>query len=384
MGKGTKHIQDNSMTQTPNPDTHSILVVGPAWVGDMVMAQSLFITLAQHHPKLRLDVLAPPWSLPLLACMPEVQRGIALPVKHRELALVKRWRLGRRLRAEQYKQAIVLPRSFKSALPPWVAGIPQRTGYRGEIRYGLLNDIRPLDRQRLYRTVDRFVNLGLQAAQPAVPLTVPEPKLHLDPEAWAQTLVTFGLNPAQGPMVALCPGAEYGSAKRWPNDYFAAIARHYLARDYQVLLLGSERDRSVTATITQLAAGCRDLAGQTSLIQAAHLLAATQWVLSNDSGLMHIAAAVGARVIALYGSSDPTFTPPLSAGATVLHQGLACSPCFRRECPLGHLNCLRQLDVSTVLNAIETHAFSPLHLEGEGQGEGEIDEDSGSGSQRTH
>ena len=156
----------------------SVLVVGPAWVGDMVMAQSLFMTLRRRDPTPAVDVIAPPWSLPLLERMPEVRRAIVLDVAHGELALRRRWRTGRELAASGYTQGIVLPRSAKAALPLLAARVPCRTGYRGEFRYGLLNDIRPLDRQRLYRTVDRFVALGLPPDHESPP-TCPNPHLEV-------------------------------------------------------------------------------------------------------------------------------------------------------------------------------------------------------------
>jgi len=323
-------------------DRGSVLVVGPAWVGDMIIAQSLFKTLRANDPGTAIDVIAPPWSLPLLDRMPEVRRGIALPVAHGELALRQRWRLGRGLRNEGYAQGIVLPRSAKAALPLLAARIPRRTGYRGEFRFVLLNDIRPLDRGRLYRTVDRFVNLGLPADAPMLDV-VPEPRLRIDGTGARQTAAALGLDPGAGPVLALCPGAEYGSAKRWPEEHYARVARDRLDAGWQVWLFGSARDQAVAAVIGALAPGAVDLAGRTSLAQAVDLLSLAHAVVSNDSGLMHVAAAAGVPVIAIFGSSDPNYTPPLSARARILSLGLDCSPCFRRECPLGHLNCLRQL-----------------------------------------
>ncbi|WP_245971176.1 lipopolysaccharide heptosyltransferase II [Alkalispirillum mobile] len=338
--------QDNSAARP-------VLVVGPAWVGDMVMAQSLFISLRQRHPSPEIDVIAPAWSLPLLERMPEVRRAIPLPVAHGELALGKRWRLGRSLRHEGYQQAIVLPRSAKAALPVLAAGIPRRTGYKGEHRYGLLNDIRPLDRQKLYRTVDRFVALGQEADAP-LPPPVPEPHLEISATGRAAAREALGLAGDDAPALALCPGAEYGPAKRWPAAYFAEVARDRLAAGWQVWLFGSDKDRPITGEIADAAPGCTDLAGHTTLAQAIDLLASADVVVSNDSGLMHVAAATGRPVVALYGSSDPGYTPPLSSRARILYLGLECSPCFQRECPLGHLNCLRQMHPDRVLEAITT------------------------------
>ncbi len=335
-----------------NDQSGPTLVVGPAWVGDMIMAQSLFITLQRLQPEQPVDVLAPAWSLPLLERMPEVRRAMPLSVAHGELALRHRWRTGRSLRDEGYARAIVLPRSLKAALPALAAGIPLRSGYLGEFRYGLLNDIRPLNKKILYRTVDRFVNLGIPRGSP-MPDPVPQPLLQVPVGGPENAASALGLEIAAAPVLALCPGAEFGPAKRWPAEHFASVARNRLRAGWQVWLLGSARDRPVTDAIAAAAPGTVDLAGRTTLAQAVDLLSRVRAVVSNDSGLMHVAAAVGVPVIALYGSSDPEYTPPLSPKARMLSLGLECSPCFQRECPLGHLNCLRQLPPERVIELLD-------------------------------
>ncbi|QTR51437.1 lipopolysaccharide heptosyltransferase II [Candidatus Thiothrix anitrata] len=318
------------------------LVVGPSWVGDMVMAQSLFMALKHRFPDLQIDVLAPAWSKPILAAMPEVRAAIEMPLQHGELALGKRYQLGKSLRANAYDWAIVLPRSLKAALVPFWANIPVRTGFKGEMRYGLLNDIRPLDKTVLTMTVQRFVALGL-------------PKdATLPPEIQSPRLVVEGTPSSSptSPTLALCPGAEYGGAKRWPAEYYAAVALHYITQGGQVILLGSAKDAPVTAQIAAAvnSPACQDLAGKTSIQEVLVLLAQADQVVSNDSGLMHVAAALGTPVIAVYGSSDPTYTPPLSDKAQILYLGLSCSPCFKRECPLGHLDCLKKIEPQQVIS----------------------------------
>lgn len=328
------------------------LVVGPSWVGDMVMAQSLFIALKQRFPDLAIDVLAPAWSKPMLAAMPQVRDAIEMPLQHGELALATRYRLGKQLRAKQYDWAIVLPRSLKAALVPFWAKIPVRTGYKGEMRYGLLNDIRPLDKSVLTMTVQRFVTLGLPQ-NAALPPAIEPPRLQVSAAECAAVRQQFLGNTAQR-VLALCPGAEYGGAKRWPAEYFAAVAQHWIAQGGQVILLGSGKDAPVTAQITSSVnnPACVDLAGKTSLQEVMALLAVADQVVSNDSGLMHVAAAVNTPVIALYGSSDPTYTPPLNNSARILSLGLECSPCFKRECPLQHLDCLRKLEPQQVISLL--------------------------------
>jgi heptosyltransferase-2 len=308
----------------------------------MVMAQSLFQVLRQQEPELEIDVLAPEWSLPLLERMPEVSAAVSMPLGHGQLGLRARWRLGRNLRPRAYDQAILLPNSLKSALVPFAARIPRRTGWVGEQRYGLLNDLRRLDKRRLTMTVQRFVALGLD---PGAPLPeIPPPRLAVEPASRQRALAEIGLEPPRAPLLALCPGAEFGPAKQWPAEYYGQLAAARRAAGWEVWLFGSGNDRSVCAQVDATAGGgCRDLAGATSLGQAVDLLSLAAAVVSNDSGLMHVAAALERPLVAVYGSSDPGFTPPLSPRARVLSLGLECSPCFQRECPLGHLRCLRDI-----------------------------------------
>lgn len=346
----------------------AILVIGPSWVGDMVMAQSLFKVLRQRHPNAPIDVLAPGWSLPLLERMPEVRAGIEMPLGHGRLELKTRWRLGRSLR-NRYAQAILLPNSWKSAIVPFAAAIPRRTGWVGEMRYGLLNDIRRLNKNELTMTVQRLVALGIDAGQ-ALP-QIPPPRLQVDPDAAQAALEALELQQPDQPLLALCPGAEFGRAKRWPEAHYGELARHYLAQGWQVWLFGSDKDRRVCDNIAAHARqataasrklgmaeaapglGCINLAGRTSLAQAVDLLSLADAVVSNDSGLMHVAAALDRPLVAIYGSSDPGFTPPLNPRHVILSAGLECSPCFARECPLGHLRCLREIDVARAEKSLQ-------------------------------
>ncbi|MDE2234842.1 MAG: lipopolysaccharide heptosyltransferase II [Gammaproteobacteria bacterium] len=328
-----------------------ILVVGPAWIGDMVLAQSLFITLKQRLPVCEIDVLAPAWSKPLLARMPEVRSSITMPLSHGEFGFGARRRLGRLLRG-RYDQAIVLPRSWKSALVPMFAGIPRRTGYRGEWRFGLINDMRPLDKAKLTQTVQRYVNLGLERGAALTAADIPKPQLRVSGENQKAQLQRLALN-TETPIVALMPGAEYGPAKRWPVEYYGDLAKQVLASGKQLWVFGSVREQSLGEEITRIA-GKRvvNLCGITRLEDVVDLLALAETAVSNDSGLMHMAAAVGIKLVAIYGSSTPDYTPPLSDRAQVVYLRLECSPCFKRECPLGHLNCLKQITVDEVLQRI--------------------------------
>jgi heptosyltransferase-2 len=307
-----------------------ILVVGPAWVGDMVMAQSLFAVLRRRYPDAAIDVLAPRWTLPLLDFMPEVGRPILLPLGHGELGLRERRRLGRGLRAEGYDLALVLPGSVKAALVPYWARIPERRGYGGTLRRRFLTEVRPKPK---LAQVESFVALADDAGE------VPRPRLSVTTEATERALDAFGIERPTAPLLALAPGAEYGPAKRWPTRHFAALAREVLARGWEVWLFGSLADREVALQIPCT----RNLAGRTRLDHAVALLALADVLVSNDSGLMHVGDALDRREIALFGPSDPGRTGPRNPAARVLSLDLDCSPCNKRVCPLGHHRCLEEL-----------------------------------------
>ena len=336
-----------------NADTHRILVVGPSWVGDMVMAQSLFKVLRQQRPDVEIDVLAPGWSLPLLERMPEVSKAIDMPLGHGRLDLKARYRLGRSLVAHRYNQAILLPNSLKSALVPFWARIPKRTGWVGEMRYGLLNDIRKLDKSRLGMTVQRFVALAYSPGMDSIQ-DIPVPQLEVSAAEVAAARADLGLSKGEERLLVLCPGAEYGPAKCWPQEYYAELAIRMIDQGWSVWLFGSDKDRDVCATVNVAAGGrCVNLSGRTSLAQAVDLMSLADAVVSNDSGLMHVAAALDRPLVAIYGSSDPGFTPPLNQRSQVLHLGVECGPCFKRECPEGNLKCLTGISVDMVAATLQ-------------------------------
>lgn len=327
-----------------------ILIVAPAWIGDAIMAQPMYKRLHERHPGLVLDVLAPAWTRAVHACMPEVHETLDNPFAHGELNLGGRWQLARLLKSRGYDQAIVLPNSLKSALIPWFAGIPVRSGFVGEMRYGLLNDARKLNPDVLPKMVERFAALAEDKSQPLY-RPVSYPRLVIDKVASAATLQKIGLN-INKPVIALCPGAEYGPAKRWPADHAAALARELLAEGKQLWLFGSGKDNDIAGEIVALAPGVLNLCGQTSLAEAINLLSLASAVVTNDSGLMHVAAALDRPIVAVYGSSSPRFTPPLSDRAKIVSLDMACSPCFKRVCPLGHMRCLNDLGAAHVKAAL--------------------------------
>ena len=326
------------------------LIVAPSWIGDTIMAQPMFARLHARFPGLQLDALAPRWVAPVLQRMGEISEIVDSPFGHGQLSLKPRWRLARELAARNYDAVYVLPNSLKSALVPFMAGIPRRIGFIGESRYGLINVRHTLDKAALPLMVERFAQLA-EAPGAALPKPIFYPKIRSTAADQLKTLTELGLDrPAR--IVAFCPGAEYGPAKRWPAAHFASLAKSLAERGYAIWLFGSPKDHAVAEEISQLAPGlCRNLCGATSLGQAVDLLAMTDLVVCNDSGLMHVAAALNRPLVTLYGSSSPGFTPPLSDQADILSLNLDCSPCYKRECPLGHLDCLNKLTPERALAA---------------------------------
>ncbi|MEH0873209.1 ADP-heptose--LPS heptosyltransferase RfaF [Pectobacterium cacticida] len=338
-----------------------ILVIGPSWVGDMMMSHSLYRTLKAEHPEAAIDVMAPAWCRPLLARMPEVNQALAMPLGHGALALGERRRLGLSLRATGYERAYVLPNSFKSALVPFFANVPQRTGWRGEMRYGLLNDLRVLDKSAFPLMVQRYVALAYDRHRihraDDLPQPLLWPQLRVNPTEVAEMSRAFSLNDAR-PIIGFCPGAEFGPAKRWPHYHYAALAQSLIERGYQIALFGSANDRSACDDILHgltedARQHCANLAGKTSLEQAVVLIAACRAVVSNDSGLMHVAAALHRPLVALYGPSSPDFTPPLSHQAEVIRLITGYHRVRKGDAEQGYHQSLIDIQPERVLSALD-------------------------------
>lgn len=324
-----------------------ILVVAPSWIGDTILAQPLLALLTRNRPDAVIDVLAPDWSAPLLARMDEVDAVIANPFRHGTFSFGARRALGRRLAVNGYAEAYVLPNSWKSALVPFFAGIPVRAGYQGEARYLLLNRRHRLDKAGHPQLVQRYAAL----AGP-LPIHLPAPRLNSSIEQQQAARQALDL-PADATPVVFCPGAEYGPAKRWPARNFGVLAQLVATPQQPVWLIGSDKDAAVGDAIVAASGGAAlNLCGRSTLEQAIDLIASASCVVSNDSGLMHVAAALGRSLVALYGSSSPGYTPPLSNRAKIVYRKLECSPCFKRECPLGHLDCLTGIEPRQVAAAI--------------------------------
>ncbi|MFW5450640.1 MAG: lipopolysaccharide heptosyltransferase II [Methylophagaceae bacterium] len=333
---------------------NKILIIGPSWIGDMVMAQALFKALKADKPEVLIDVLALAWTKPLLDRMPEVNKAIPMPISHGVFGWGMRKKLGHSLRNHNYDQAIVLPNSWKSALIPWFADIPIRTGWRGEMRYGLLNDIRILDKSALAMMVQRYVSLAYSATQSTAAPSYTAPLMV------AQALGSpfqLPLN-AQQKRLIFCPGAEFGPAKQWPAMHYAELANTLIQQNWQLVILGSGADKTIANQIvgyigSDSQSSAFNLCGDTELSDAIDLLATADLVVSNDSGLMHIAAALQKPLIAIYGPTSPSFTPPLANNAQIVQIGVDCGPCFQRSCPEGHHRCMRDISAKEILNLVK-------------------------------
>jgi len=319
------------------------LVIGPSWIGDMVMAQCLLKALKEKHPDRPIDVMSPRSTADIVRRMPEARAWLDAPFDRGALRLGARTAAGRAILG-RYDQAYVLPGSWKSALVPFFARIGRRTGFLREWRYGLLNDIRPLPDRLKRRTAAAYQSL-------AGPGDLAPPRLSIDRDAQQRLLGRHGL--VEQRFVALFPGAEYGPAKRWPSEHYGAIARTLAdAHGLISVVFGSPRDREVGDEIAALAPSTLNLCGETTLGEAIDLVAASRVAVTNDSGLMHVAAAVGVPVVAIYGSTTPGNTPPLTERAEMLTLSLDCSPCHQRTCRFGHTNCLKQLMPAAVMQAV--------------------------------
>tara|TARA_B110000438_G_scaffold131769_1_gene127874 strand:+ start:318 stop:1259 length:942 start_codon:yes stop_codon:yes gene_type:complete len=313
----------------------------------MIMSQVIYSALREEYPDIDIDVLAPSATLSLVTRMPEVNRGILIDQAHGQVGLGYRFRLGAELEKNYYDWAIITPNSFKSALVPFAADVPLRTGFLGEYRYFLLNDIKLLDKPRLPLMTDRFLALVGKTSAEMIP-----PRLGVDKESQTAFLARHQLA-TDKPVIGFCPGAEFGDAKKWPEAHYGALAKQLIDQGYRIWIFGSPADQVTGETIVSIAGhDCINLAGETSILEAIDLLAICQTVVSNDSGLMHIAAAVGTRVVAIYGSTSPGFTPPISEEAHIVSRSLDCSPCFKRTCPLGHKDCLNKLMPEQVLEQL--------------------------------
>lgn len=336
-----------------------ILVIAPNWIGDAVMAQPLLQLLKRDHPDDAIDVLAPAWVAPVMRAMVEVDTVLETPFKHGSLQLRERWRYAKILRQRGYAAAYVLPNTLKFALLPWMAGIKKRVGYKGESRYGLIN-VMHHDSKPVPRAMVAFYAALARSPAKDLALSFPKPRLEIKPQQIETVLRDMGLS-ANRLLICLAPGAEFGNAKRWPVSHFAGLAKTILQThsDAQIVLLGSPKDIDVCEQIKIACPAIFQFAGKTKLDQALALIAASDALVSNDSGLLHIASALNRPVIAIYGPTDPLHAPPFSDVAHSLSLQLACAPCRQRECPLAHHDCMNKLHTEMVWQPLQAILTSP-------------------------
>ena len=334
---------------------HAALVVLPNWLGDLVMAQPLLQLLQSQGWEL--DALAPAWTQPLIERIPQLRAGYKLGAEHGELALRRRWRLGRLLAANNYGAAYVLPNSLKSALVPAFAGIARRVGWRGEWRFYWLNDIRLLDQRRYPLMYQRYAALAFAPGQDLAEVELPRPQLRSEPERARAWLEEQSMANA-GKLLALAPGAAYGPSKRWPLAYFAEVANWALRAGWRVICLGGPEERALgqelgQAIATELRSAWLDCCGRIRLDLSLDLLSVADALVANDSGLAHVAAAVDCPPLVLYGPTNAKHTPPLHPEARIVQRDdLDCRPCHRRQCPLGHHDCLRGIAATKVIDLL--------------------------------
>lgn len=327
-------------------------MIGPAWVGDMVMAQALYKALSAHSNSAEIHVVAPAWSRPLLERMPEITQVHELDVAHGEFGLKKRYQLGTSLRSELFTQALILPRSYKSALLPVFASIPRRVGELGEFRYGLINTVLASNKDKHIPTVCNYLRYAQVDVELAQVKSDYVPALTVDAENQTKVLKAHGLT-QQAPLIACMVGAEYGPSKQWPPEHFASLINMLHEQGLEVCILGSHKDAVVGNEIEKL---CQrpvaNLCGKTSLLDVVDILASCSAAVSNDSGLMHIAAAVDVPVVAMYGATTPSYTPPLHDKAKAFYMKLECSPCWQRTCQYEHYRCLKDIVPEQVFTAV--------------------------------
>jgi heptosyltransferase-2 len=339
---------------------NGILIIAPNWIGDAVMSEPLLANLKAQYPNSKIDVLATPWVAPIYRACSQVHEVIEAKLEHKHLQWQLRKQLAKQIQSRAYQACFVLPNSFKSALIPWLANIPFRIGYRGEFRFGLIN-IALSNPSKVNRPpmVEHYLALGNLLKDAAGSTTLdPIPKLHLSSDAKqsVENKLASALIDAHS-LFVFCPGAEYGSSKRWPTKHFSELAQNLFKENANahVILLGSNSDYSIADAITSEAKQhphIHNWCGQTSLDEAIALIGMAKAVVSNDSGLMHVAAALKTPQVAIFGSSDPAHTPPLSDKAKVIWLNLPCSPCHQKECPLGHLKCLNDIYPQQVLDTL--------------------------------
>ncbi|MBH44517.1 MAG: lipopolysaccharide heptosyltransferase II [Gammaproteobacteria bacterium] len=326
----------------------NILIVAPAWIGDFIISQAVYKQLKNLNESCEIDLIIKGDLIPLAKMMPEIKNIYELTIPHGVLGLKKRIKLSQKLSNHKYNECFVLQNSFKSALIPWFLKIPIRVGYSTELRFLLLNRHYKLVKHQL-SMVNRY--LKLLDSQYSYNL---KPQITIDSDCRIKTIKKFNLDNNKKNLF-FCPDAEFGPAKRWPIEKWIELIAH-LSINYPIYIVG--KDPEMLKSFSSAFANHKNvhnLINRTSLQEVVNLLSCAAVVVSNDSGLMHIAASVNAKIISLFGSSSPDYTAPLidDGDSKVIYKELSCSPCFERECPLKHLNCLNSITSENVIHEID-------------------------------
>jgi len=352
MNTNSSHLAHAPATRAAPADRRPILLVPYMWIGDFVRCHTVVKLLKQREPDRPIDVLTTTLCAPLLDYMPLVRKAIVCDLPRNKLALAAHMVLARRLHEGNYGQALIMPRTWKSALAPFLAAIPQRTGFVGEARFGLINDLR-FGEKKLPRMIDRCGALALPNGA-SLPADWPQPELKVpieDAHAWR---ARSGLADDGRPVIAFAPGAV-GPSKRWPADYYAQVAQKLTAQGLSVWVLGSPNETPLAAEIVRAAGpNARDLTSP-DLRNAILALKLARAAVSNDSGLLHVAAAMGTPSIGIFGPTSPWHWAPLNPLAATIQAPieLDCRPCHKPTCRLVHHRCMRDIPAEQVLGAVQ-------------------------------
>ena len=329
-------------------DQKRFLIIAPSWIGDLLMSQSVYKSLKNKYYNCTIDVIAKPYLNDLLKLMPEVNNVYNLDTQHREFGLMKRYKIAKDLRKNYYTSAIVLTNTFKSAIIPWLARIPERIGYKKELRSFLLTKS-----LNFIKHDDNMVNRYLKLINSSFSENI-RPSLEISTYQNHEIKKKFLLN-NNAKNIFLCPEAEFGETKRWPQKKWMELAKYFKEYKCNVYFLGKDGLSANAYNSVIDETSIVSLIGKTNLKEVAFLFSYADLVISNDSGLMHLSASLGRNLISIFGSSSPFYTPPLMKynSGEVLYKQLGCSPCFKRTCPLendNNLKCLNEISVEEVFN----------------------------------
>ena len=324
-----------------------LLIIPQNWLGDIVMSQTLLKRVKSENPNTEIDILVNSTFKSLVERMPEISKAVILDSRHKELGLLKRLNLARRIKGN-YDQSIVLSRSIKSALIPYFAKIPIRTGELGESRYILINDLKKFTKEDRRKTAFRYVSMFSKKEE-----VLDEkyyPSLQSDPENIKILSDKYKLN-LDKKIIIFAPGAAFGPSKMWPVEKFKELGEK-LNKDFFILILGSNNEKNIGDKIVTNK-NMINLCGETTITDAVDLIHISEFCVSNDSGLMHLASATNTKSISIYGATSPELTPPLTINKEIHYRGISCSPCFEKKCKYGHYNCLVEIQADDVFKSFK-------------------------------